>query len=125
MKTYYENGEKCVSYTSEELKAMRTKGEGTTDWDAAKAMTEEQIQMAIDTDPDDFTPTEKEFAHARAQRLGHGGLRPGSGRPKGSKKNDAKIPVSFRLSSDIVHWLKEQPNQSMIIENALRQTHKI
>ena len=45
--------ERIVSYTSDELKAMREKGLSKTDWKFVDAMTEEELEAAIASDPDE------------------------------------------------------------------------
>jgi len=42
-----------VSYTSEELAAMRARGEDKSDYARANAMTDEEIAAAIASDPDE------------------------------------------------------------------------
>lgn len=42
-----------VSYTLEELAAMRANGEDRTDWDEAKTMTEADVEAAIASDDDE------------------------------------------------------------------------
>ncbi len=45
--------ERIVRHTAEELRAMRERGETLSDWDAAAAMTFEEIDAAIASDPDE------------------------------------------------------------------------
>lgn len=70
MGVYYENGEKCVSYTLEELTAMQARGETESNWKAAAAMTEEEIQAAIARNPDDFEASDEELARVYRPNLG-------------------------------------------------------
>jgi len=42
-----------VSYTAAEIDAMLARGEDTSDMDAADAMTEEELEAAIASDPDE------------------------------------------------------------------------
>lgn len=127
METYIEDGNKIVSYTAEELVEMRARGEDQSNWVAAKAMTEEEIQAAIAADPDDFEATKEDFANAI--RSGHGGVRPGAGRPKGSirpSKPDRRINVNVLLPPFLVQWLQNQPSsQGRLIEEALTGYFKI
>lgn len=44
-----------VSYTVEELREMRERGEDLTDWEAVKALTDEEIEASIDYE-DEGTP---------------------------------------------------------------------
>jgi hypothetical protein len=41
-----------VSYTVAELEAMRARGESRTDWARVDAMTEEELEAAIASDPE-------------------------------------------------------------------------
>jgi hypothetical protein len=59
-----------------------------------------------------------------------GGLRQGAGRPVGSKnKTPAKIKVTYRLSADVVDYLRTHSTsalpQSLMVEMALRDRFKI
>ncbi len=56
--------EKIVSYTSEELAAMRERGESRTDWQRVKAMTDAEIEAAIAADPDAEEITDEDWQHA-------------------------------------------------------------
>lgn len=44
---------RIVRYTDEELRAMQARGESKSDWKAAAAMTQEEIEAAIASDPDE------------------------------------------------------------------------
>jgi len=57
-----------------------------TDWDALRAMTDEDIERAVASDPDTWIPTEDEWANARVVW------------PAG------KEPISIRVDRDIVQW---------------------
>lgn len=51
-----------------------------------------------------------------------GGRRPGAGRPAGSDR----VMISVRLPGWLVEWLRAQPeSQAALIEEALRQGHKL
>src|SRR5262249_45540985 len=41
-------------YSAEEISAMLARGESRTDWAAAKAITEEELEASIAADPDDI-----------------------------------------------------------------------
>jgi uncharacterized protein (DUF4415 family) len=45
--------ERIVRYTDEELRAMGARGETKSDWQAAAAMTQAEIEAAIASDPDE------------------------------------------------------------------------
>lgn len=69
-----------VSYSFEELAAMRLRGEDLTDWDRVRAMTDEEVEAAIASDPDEagmvvdwsrasvMMPTNKEAMTIRLDR---------------------------------------------------------
>ena len=85
-----------VSYTAEELDALRKRGEGLTDWAAVDAKTEEQLAADTASDPAWDGIPEDWYKHARAA----------SGplfRPKENKRL-----VSVRYDADVVDWFKSQ-----------------
>ncbi|MDQ3693335.1 MAG: BrnA antitoxin family protein [Chloroflexota bacterium] len=43
-----ENEENIVSYTMDELQAMNARGEGKTNWDRPRTMTDEELEATID-----------------------------------------------------------------------------
>jgi uncharacterized protein (DUF4415 family) len=45
--------ERIVSYTADELKAMKEKGLSKSDWNFVDSMTEEDLEAAIASDPDE------------------------------------------------------------------------
>lgn len=45
--------ERIVRYTAEELAATRARGESKSDWRAAAAMTDAEVEAAIAADPDE------------------------------------------------------------------------
>jgi uncharacterized protein (DUF4415 family) len=85
-----------VSYTAEELAAMRARGEGETDWAAVDAKTEEELAADTASDPAWDGIPEDWFKHARAA----------SGpliRPKENKRL-----VSVRYDADVIERFKGQ-----------------
>ena len=78
--------ETIVSYSGAELEAMRNRGESKTDWARVKAMTEEELEAAID-DEDDIGAINWETAII--------------GLP------ERKREVHIRLDADLVDWLKQ------------------
>ena len=88
--------ERIVSYTAEELEAMRARGEDLTDWAAVDAKTEEQLAADTASDPAWDGIPEDWYKHARAA----------SGplvRPKENKRL-----VSVRYDADVIEWFKSQ-----------------
>ena len=57
--------EKIVSYTSEELAAMRSWGESGTDWQRVTTSTDADIEAAIAADPESEEITEEDWQRAR------------------------------------------------------------
>jgi len=45
--------ERIVSYTADEIDEMLARGEDRSNWEAAAAMTEEELEAAIASDPDE------------------------------------------------------------------------
>ena len=80
-----------VSYTAEELKAMVERGEDQTDWARVDAMTEEDLEAAIASDPDWADIPRDWYKHAL---------------PYGPK--DHKKQVTLRIDPDILAWFKRQ-----------------
>jgi uncharacterized protein (DUF4415 family) len=72
-----------VSYTSEELAAMRARGESRTDWQRVKAMTDAEVEAAIAADPDAEEITDEDWKHVTMT-----------------------IPV--QLDAEMMTWLKSQ-----------------
>jgi uncharacterized protein (DUF4415 family) len=77
-----------VSYTLDEINAMRRRGEDLTDWERVKAMTEEELEASIAADPDDI---HEELDWTKAFK----GLPP--------RKKD----IHIRIDSDVLHWFKQ------------------
>jgi uncharacterized protein (DUF4415 family) len=48
-----ENEENIKQYTAEQVKAMRERGEDRSDWAKVNSMTEEELEAAIASDPDE------------------------------------------------------------------------
>lgn len=93
-----------VSYTSEELAKMRAEGRSETDWARLDAMSEEELEAAIASDPDWADLPEDWVEHAVPHF------------PKGLKKQ-----VTLRLDPDVLAWFKAQgPGYQTRINAALR-----
>lgn len=85
---------KTVSYTSAELKAMRSKSR--TDWTRVRNMTDAEVTANAKSDPDNPPLTKKDFA--RAQVVSRG-------RPV-KPVDERKQPVTIRLSPDVLAFYK-------------------
>jgi uncharacterized protein (DUF4415 family) len=80
-----------VSYSVEELREMLARGEDETDWARLDAMTEEELEAAIASDPDWADIPRDWVKHARPYY------------PREHKKQ-----VTLRLDPDILDWFKRQ-----------------
>lgn len=90
------------SYTHEELERMIADGQDLTDWARVDAMTEEEVEANALSDPDN--PTDEEFV---------GGWTVVYPAPKN--------PISIRLDSDILEFLKRDgPGYQSRINGILR-----
>jgi uncharacterized protein (DUF4415 family) len=80
-----------VSYTAEELKEMRARGEDQTDWARVDDLTEMQLEAAIASDPDWADIPRDWYKHAKPYY------------PKEHKKQ-----VTLRIDPDVLDWFKRQ-----------------
>lgn len=78
--------EHIVSYTADELAAMRQRGEGKTDWERVRAMTDDEVEAAIDHED------EGEFDRSTTQ----------AGIPEPQRE------LTFRVDVDVIEWFKAQ-----------------
>jgi uncharacterized protein (DUF4415 family) len=93
-----------VSYTAEELRAMIARGEDQTEWALVDAMTEEELEAAIDSDPDWADIPRDWYEHATPHY------------PEAMRQE-----VRLRLDPDLVAWFKRQrPGYRARINVALR-----
>jgi uncharacterized protein (DUF4415 family) len=97
------NGD-IVSYTAEELRAMIERGEDRTDWARVDAMTEEELEAAIASDPD-WADIPRDWYERATPHY-----------PESMRKQ-----VSLRIDPDILAWFKRQgPGYRKRINAALR-----
>lgn len=80
-----------VSYSAEELKAMVERGESKTDWARVDAMTEEELEAAIASDPDWADIPRDWYKHATPYY------------PRAHKRQ-----ITLRIDPDILDWFKRQ-----------------
>lgn len=80
-----------VSYTVEELREMRARGQSKTDWARVDAMTEAELEAAIASDPDWADIPRDWYKHATPYY------------PKAHKKQ-----VTLRIDPDVLDWFKRQ-----------------
>ena len=79
--------ENIVSYTAEELQAMREQGLSQSDFSRTDAMTEQELQEARENDPDAaLTPEEWDSLIIEAPL--------------------SKEPISLRIDADVIAWFK-------------------
>jgi uncharacterized protein (DUF4415 family) len=99
--------ERIVRYTAEELSEMRARGESRTDWAKVDAMTEEELEAAIASDPDSDVPPESwdnviiglpDFI-------------------------EPKKHVNLRIDSDVWRWFKDQGKGYQTRMNAVLRSY--
>jgi uncharacterized protein (DUF4415 family) len=78
--------EHIVRYSADELETMRQRGEGRTDWDRLRAMTDEEVEASIDH------VEEGEFDWSTTQ-VGIPG---------------PKRQLTVRFDQDVIEWFKTQ-----------------
>ncbi len=88
-------------------------------------MSDAEIKASNAVDPDATLLTDEELA--RPQKWG--GVRPGSGRPKGStrpSKGRKRVPLTVQILPEFAQWLRDAPgSQASLIEQALAGYFKI
>ena len=82
-----EKSENIVRYTAEELQAMREQGLSQTDLARIDAMTEEELQKAIENDPDAALTPEQWDSLILDPPLN-------------------KEPISLKIDADVIAWFK-------------------
>jgi uncharacterized protein (DUF4415 family) len=96
-----------VSYTSEEIDEMLARGESQTDWTAADAMTEGELEAAIASDPDE--------AGLQHNLDNWDNLIIGFPKPKRQ--------LTVRLDGDIIEWFKATGKGYQTRINALLRSY--
>jgi uncharacterized protein (DUF4415 family) len=80
-----------VRYTAEELKTRREKFGTQTDWARVDAMTEEELEAAIASDPDEAgMDTDMRFAYPGLPLL-----------------PENKQQITLRIDADVLEWFKD------------------
>jgi len=97
--------EKIVRYTAEELEHLEDK----TDWDKVDALTDEEIEQAIDNDPDAVPRLDAEwFKEAVWRNYGH-------------DADEDKERITIRLDKGVLNFFRERgKGYQSRINNALR-----
>jgi uncharacterized protein (DUF4415 family) len=83
---------KIVRRTSEEIDAMRARGEIMTDAGRVGKYSAEDIERMAKDDPDNFLKTDEDWEQAIIRRPG----------TRGPQKTPTKKPIAIRLSPDVV-----------------------
>jgi uncharacterized protein (DUF4415 family) len=98
--------ERIVRYTAEEIDEMLARGESQTDWARVEAMTEEELEAAIASDPDEA-----------GWEVDHRFWYPG---PTPIPEN--KQQITLRIDADVLDWFKATgKGYQTRINTALRQ----
>lgn len=87
---------KIVRRTSEEIDAMRARGEIMTDADRVGQYSAEEIERMAKDDPNNFLKTEEDWERAVIHRPGI----------RGPQKAPTKKPIAIRLSPDVIEDFK-------------------
>ena len=87
---------KIVGRTSQEIDAMRARGEIMTDADRVGKYSAEDIERMAKDDPDNFLKTDEDWDRAIIHRPG----------TRGPQKAPTKKPIAIRLSPDVVEDFK-------------------
>jgi uncharacterized protein (DUF4415 family) len=94
-----------MSYSSAQLRAMRQRREGRSDWQKLRSLSDADIDHAVAEDADAFMPDADWWAHAMVV------LPPAT----------AKVPLSIRLDPEIIEFFKAQgPGYQSRINAVLR-----
>jgi uncharacterized protein (DUF4415 family) len=80
-----------VRHSADELRAKREKGESRTDWARVDALTDADIERAIDEDPDAAPILDEEWFRQAEVRM-----------------PEAKRPVSLRVDRDVLDFFKAE-----------------
>ncbi len=96
-----------VSYTIEEIDEMLARGESQTDWAAADAMTEEELETAIASDPD-------EAGWEYDLSLAFPGL---------PSIPERKQQITLRIDEDVLDWFKATGKGYQTRINAVRRRY--
>lgn len=102
-----QKSERIVSYTAEELRQKRERGESQTDWARFDAMTEEELEAAILSDPDEAG------LHPDLENWNNVVV----GFP------ESKRQVTVRLDGDIIDWFKESGRGYQTRMNAVLRSY--
>lgn len=95
------NDERIVSFTEDELRAMRERGESETDWAYLKTLTDEELEAAID--PDEEGTFDRSTVYV--------GI-PGP-----------KQQLTVRFDRDVVEWFKAQGGGYQTRMNAVLRSY--
>ena len=87
---------KIVRRTSQEIEAMRARGEIMTDRGRVAEYSAEDIERMAKDDPDNFLKTDEDWKQAIIHRPGI----------RGRQKAPTKKPIAIRLSPDVVEDFK-------------------
>lgn len=87
---------KITRKTSEEIKAMRLRGEILTDEERVSTLSEETIERMAQEDPDNFLKNDADWLKASVHQPGI----------RGPQKSPTKKSIAIRLSQDVLENFK-------------------
>lgn len=93
-----QKSERIVSYTADELREMRARGEDLTDWERVKALTYEEIEASIDFEDEGYFDLER-----------------------GRAKPDRPRPESIGIDDDVHEWFKGEYDYVSLMNTILRR----
>jgi len=106
------------SFTIEELEKMQSR----TDWKRVDAITDEESIRAAEADPDNPPLTDDQLARMRPAKEVIPEIVEAVRERHGPHKTPSKVPVSIRLSPEVVEYFKSQgKGWQTQIDNILRE----
>jgi uncharacterized protein (DUF4415 family) len=101
--------EHIVRYTADELAKMRARGESQTNWEKLDALTEDELEEVIASDPDSAIPP-KDWQDAIL------------GIPETPQ---TKKQMNFRIEADILRWFRAQGKDYQAKMNAVLRAYML
>jgi len=93
-----QKSERIVSYTAEELREKRARGESKTNWAYVDSLTEEELEASIDYEDEGYFDLER-----------------------GRAKPDRPRPESIGIDDDVHEWFKGEHDYVSLMNTILRR----